>query len=66
MVEEYDMSSLRLVISGAAPLGAELEKELSRRLGTNVAQVCFSLFVLVFATAGRRRLTPVSACRRTD
>ncbi|GAA6012359.1 hypothetical protein JCM11491_007109 [Sporobolomyces phaffii] len=28
----YDLSSLRLVISGAAPLGPELEKELANRL----------------------------------
>lgn len=39
-MDDYDLNSLRLVISGAAPLGAELEKELSKRLGTNVAQVC--------------------------
>lgn len=39
-VAKYDMTSLRLVISGAAPLGAELEKELSTRLGkqASVAQ----------------------------
>jgi acyl-CoA synthetase (AMP-forming)/AMP-acid ligase II len=29
---KYDLSSLRLVISGAAPLGPELEKELAGRL----------------------------------
>ncbi|GAA5837083.1 hypothetical protein JCM5353_002489 [Sporobolomyces roseus] len=29
---KYDLSSLRLVISGAAPLGPELEKELANRL----------------------------------
>lgn len=39
IVDKYDMSSLRLVISGAAPLGPELEKELARRLNTNVTQV---------------------------
>ena len=32
------MSSLKLVISGAAPLGPELEKELARRLKTSVTQ----------------------------
>lgn len=43
IVAKYDMSSLNLVISGAAPLGAELEKELEKRLGKNahVAQVSF-------------------------
>ncbi|GAA6060060.1 hypothetical protein JCM10212_003021 [Sporobolomyces blumeae] len=30
--QKYDLSSLRLIISGAAPLGAELEKELANRL----------------------------------
>lgn len=29
---KHDLSSLRLVISGAAPLGPELEKELANRL----------------------------------
>ncbi|GAA5928472.1 acyl--CoA ligase [Sporobolomyces koalae] len=32
IAQKYDLSSLRLVISGAAPLGAELEKELANRL----------------------------------
>ncbi|GAA6002384.1 hypothetical protein JCM10207_001092 [Rhodosporidiobolus poonsookiae] len=31
-VDKYDLSSLRLVISGAAPLGPELEEELAKRL----------------------------------
>ncbi|GAA5824263.1 hypothetical protein JCM11251_001586 [Rhodosporidiobolus azoricus] len=31
-VEQYDLSSLRLVSSGAAPLGPELQKELANRL----------------------------------
>lgn len=38
VVDKYDMSSLKLIISGAAPMGPELEKELSKRLGCNVAQ----------------------------
>lgn len=38
-VDRHDMSSLRLVVSGAAPLGPDLEKELSARLGCSVAQV---------------------------
>jgi non-ribosomal peptide synthetase component E (peptide arylation enzyme) len=39
VVDKYDMSSLRLIISGAAPLGPELEKEVSKRLNTGVVQV---------------------------
>lgn len=38
VVDKYDMSSLRLIISGAAPLGSELEGQLGKRLKTNVAQ----------------------------
>ena len=46
VVDKYDLSSLRLVMSGAAPLGRELEIELSKRIGTNVTQVfSFHLFV---------------------
>ncbi|KAH7659069.1 4-coumarate--CoA ligase protein [Dioscorea alata] len=32
MVEKYDLSSIRIVLSGAAPLGKELEQALHRRL----------------------------------
>jgi non-ribosomal peptide synthetase component E (peptide arylation enzyme) len=39
IVDKYNMSSMRLVVSGAAPMGAQLELELASRLGTNVAQV---------------------------
>jgi acyl-CoA synthetase (AMP-forming)/AMP-acid ligase II len=35
---EYDLSSLRLVFSGAAPLGEELARSLSARLGCPVVQ----------------------------
>ena len=38
LVEEYDLSSLRQVFSGAAPLGAEIAQEASRRIGTEVVQ----------------------------
>ncbi|GAA5951876.1 hypothetical protein JCM21900_004172 [Sporobolomyces salmonicolor] len=39
VVTKYNLKSLRLVISGAAPLGPELEKELAKRLeGCNVIQ----------------------------
>ncbi|GAA5896810.1 hypothetical protein JCM5296_002563 [Sporobolomyces johnsonii] len=39
VVDKYNLKSLRLVISGAAPLGPELEKELAKRLeGCNVIQ----------------------------
>jgi acyl-CoA synthetase (AMP-forming)/AMP-acid ligase II len=37
-VEQYDLSSLKLVSSGAAPLGAEVENACSERLKTKVAQ----------------------------
>lgn len=38
MVDDYDLSSLRDIWSGAAPLGADLEKEASERLGIPVVQ----------------------------
>ncbi|KAM0748924.1 AMP binding protein [Meredithblackwellia eburnea MCA 4105] len=38
VVDNYDLSSLRLVVSGAAPLGAELEGQLAKRLGCGIAQ----------------------------
>ncbi|HEX8204858.1 MAG TPA: 4-coumarate--CoA ligase family protein [Solirubrobacteraceae bacterium] len=38
LVEKFDVSSLRLVLSGAAPLGAELEQACSKRLGCQVIQ----------------------------
>jgi 4-coumarate--CoA ligase len=38
LVEKYDLSSLKQVISGAAPLGADLAKAAGDRMGTEVAQ----------------------------
>ena len=38
MVEEFDLSALRLVNSGAAPMSAELEEAIGRRIGTLSAQ----------------------------
>jgi acyl-CoA synthetase (AMP-forming)/AMP-acid ligase II len=38
MVDQYDVSSLDLVFSGAAPLGAELEEACANRLGCRVGQ----------------------------
>ncbi|KAL8283894.1 hypothetical protein RQP46_005326 [Phenoliferia psychrophenolica] len=38
VVDNYDLSSLRLIVSGAAPLGPELEKSLAARLKCHVAQ----------------------------
>jgi acyl-CoA synthetase (AMP-forming)/AMP-acid ligase II len=37
-VDDYDLSSLRLVMSGAAPLGAELAGACAERLGCTVVQ----------------------------
>ena len=38
IVDEYDLSALRTVFSGAAPLSAELADEAARRLGCEVIQ----------------------------
>ncbi len=37
-VSQFDLSSVRLVFSGAAPLGEELARELSKKLGCPVVQ----------------------------
>lgn len=37
-VDRYDLSSLKLVMTGAAPLGAEVEEAVARRLGVIVGQ----------------------------
>ena len=38
MIDRFDLSSLRLVFSGAAPLGAEIAVEASTRIGCDVSQ----------------------------
>jgi acyl-CoA synthetase (AMP-forming)/AMP-acid ligase II len=38
VVDDYDLSSLRTIFSGAAPLGAELARECEARLGCEVIQ----------------------------
>ncbi len=38
IVADYDLSSLRIVMSGAAPLGAELAEEAEQRIGAKVFQ----------------------------
>ena len=38
LVAEYDLSSLRQVFSGAAPLGAEIAQEAAKRIGTEIVQ----------------------------
>lgn len=38
LVDKYDLSKLRLIISGAAPLGAEVEQAVNARLGCAVTQ----------------------------
>ncbi len=38
MVERFDLSSLKIIFSGAAPLGSELAEEASARIGCEVVQ----------------------------
>ncbi len=38
IIDNYDLSSLKLVFSGAAPLGAELAQEAATRIGCEVTQ----------------------------
>jgi acyl-CoA synthetase (AMP-forming)/AMP-acid ligase II len=51
IVDQYDMSSVRQIFSGAAPLGAELAAEAGARLGCEVVQ-----------GFGMTELSPVSHC----
>ncbi len=51
LVDQYDMSSVRQIFSGAAPLGAELAAEAGTRLGCEVVQ-----------GFGMTELSPVSHC----
>ena len=38
IVDNYDFSSLKMIFSGAAPLGAELTRECMERIGCNIRQ----------------------------
>ena len=38
IIDDYDLSSLQLVFSGAAPLGADLAAEASKRIGCEITQ----------------------------
>jgi 4-coumarate--CoA ligase len=51
MVEQFDLSSLKQIFSGAAPLGAELAADASQRVGCEVVQ-----------GYGMTELSPVSHC----
>ena len=51
VVDDYDLSSLRQIFSGAAPLGAELAAEAGERVGCEVVQ-----------GYGMTELSPVSHC----
>lgn len=51
IVDKFDMSSLRIIISGAAPLGPELEQELATRLPkATVLQAVRHLSLLPFTS----------------
>jgi acyl-CoA synthetase (AMP-forming)/AMP-acid ligase II len=54
-VDDYDLSSLRWIMSGAAPLGKELAETCARRLGCTVLQ-----------GYGLTEVSPVSHCNPTD
>lgn len=53
VVDNYDLSSLVQIVSGAAPLGAEVAAEASERIGCEVVQAY-----------GMTELSPVSHCTR--
>lgn len=43
IIDQYDLSSLRLVICGAAPLGAELSQQVKKRLTTMIVKQGYGL-----------------------
>jgi len=47
-VNSYDLSSVRFVLSGAAPLGKELQDSLRRRLPQAILGQVLSLSLLIF------------------
>jgi len=38
IIDNYDLSSLKMIFSGAAPLGAELSRECTQRIGCSIRQ----------------------------
>ncbi|HEX8187087.1 MAG TPA: 4-coumarate--CoA ligase family protein, partial [Pyrinomonadaceae bacterium] len=65
LVEAYDLSALRTVFSGAAPLGAELSRECSERLGCAVIQgygMTETSPVTHLTTPGRNKPGSVGLC----
>ena len=68
IVDKFDVSSLRIIISGAAPLGPELEQELATRLPkATVLQALrqVSLSMLSFGLGAIFESAVSSACSRT-
>ena len=64
-VDSYDLSHLRTVFSGAAPLGAELARECSARLGCEVVQgygMTETSPVTHICTPARNRAGSVGVC----
>jgi acyl-CoA synthetase (AMP-forming)/AMP-acid ligase II len=55
LVDQYDLSSLRTMLSGAAPLDAELGTAVAKRLNVRMIQ-----------TFGMSELSPVSHCMPAD
>ena len=40
VVEQYDLSSLTMIVSAAAPLSKDIEEAVNKRIGAEVKQVC--------------------------
>jgi 4-coumarate--CoA ligase len=43
LIDQYDLSSLRLVVCGAAPLGADLSQQVKKRLPTMIVKQGYGL-----------------------
>ncbi len=61
LVDQHDLSSLDLIISGAAPLGAELTRACAGRLGCEVAQGYGMTELSPVSHFSRRKGTPPGA-----
>lgn len=57
LVDAYDLSSLKAIVSGAAPLSPEVEAEIKARLGTGL---------VVKQAWGMSELSPIGTCNPDD
>ena len=50
LIQKYDLSCVKAVVNGAAPLPAEVSEDLKRQLGGNVQMKQGKLFIITHIT----------------